>query len=189
MAVAGQPARQLDRPRFDAGMALGAVQAQAGHCSIESTRIWLMPGALPGAAQDLIHASRGQRTSPARASVAGRFFITLAAYLECERPAGTATETVYVVLKGVVLGSCPCRALIAAARASRAEGFKTWLAARPGYRGSRSPAATTIGMRLRPPALLLRPDHRMGLPQRPRPQPRLLRRQPDPRQARLPHAV
>ena len=28
------------------------------------------------------------------------------------------------------------------------EGFKAWLAARPGYRGSRSPAATTIGMRL-----------------------------------------
>ncbi|MGO8885021.1 MAG: tyrosine-type recombinase/integrase, partial [Streptosporangiaceae bacterium] len=32
--------------------------------------------------------------------VAGRFFATLAAYLECERPAGTATETVFVVLKG-----------------------------------------------------------------------------------------
>ena len=32
--------------------------------------------------------------------VAGRFFTTLAAYLECERPAGTATETVFVVLKG-----------------------------------------------------------------------------------------
>jgi site-specific recombinase XerD len=32
--------------------------------------------------------------------VAGRFFTTLAAYLDGERPAGTATEMVFVVLKG-----------------------------------------------------------------------------------------
>ncbi len=32
--------------------------------------------------------------------VAGRFFTTLTAYLDGERPAGTATETVFVVLKG-----------------------------------------------------------------------------------------
>jgi integrase/recombinase XerD len=36
--------------------------------------------------------------------VAGRFFTTLAAYLECERPAGTATETIFVVLKGANRG-------------------------------------------------------------------------------------
>jgi integrase/recombinase XerD len=42
--------------------------------------------------------------------VAGRFFTTLTAYLERERPAGTATETVFVVLKGPNRG----RALTAA---------------------------------------------------------------------------
>ena len=41
--------------------------------------------------------------------VAGRFFTTLAAYLECERPAGTATERVFVVLKGPGRG-CPLTA-------------------------------------------------------------------------------
>jgi integrase/recombinase XerD len=42
--------------------------------------------------------------------VAGRFFTTLTAYLERERPAGTATKTVFVVLKGPNRG----RALTAA---------------------------------------------------------------------------
>ena len=37
---------------------------------------------------------------------------------------------------------------VAAIRRTHVEGFKAYLAARPGYRGSRAPAKTTLGMRL-----------------------------------------
>jgi integrase len=161
-AAAGQPAGQLDRQRFDAARDAIAAAVEARH------------GRLPNSFTTPLHglqatlAAMGILDEPEGRRVTGRGIPARWEHLDGCVPELAATMRRYLAQLAismrpgsVALADTTLRHLAAyltayhhdvtaAAQIGRThiEGFKAWLAARPGYRGRRGPAATTLGMRL-----------------------------------------
>ena len=161
-AVAGQPAGQLGRPRFDAARDALAAAVLARRGRLPSTFTTPLHGLQATlAAMSILGEPEGRRVTgrgiPARwdhlADLAPELAGTMRRYLAqlaiSMRPGSVALADTTLRHFAVYL-TAHHRDVTSAAQIRRThiEGFKTWLAARPGYRGSRSPAATTIGMRL-----------------------------------------
>jgi len=161
-AAAGQPAGQLDRPRFDAARDALAAAVRARHGRLPNSFTTPLHGLQATlAAMSILDEPEGRR-------VTGRGIPARWEHLEGAVPVLAGTMRRYlaqlaismrpgsVALAGTTLRHLAAYLtayhgdVTAAAQIGRThiEGFKAWLAARPGYRGSRSPAATTIGMRL-----------------------------------------
>lgn len=161
-AVAGLPAGQLDRPRFDAARDALAAAVLARRGRLPNTLTTPLHGLQATlAAMSILGEPEGRRVTgrgiPARwdllADLAPELAATMRRYLAqlaiSMRPGSVALADTTLRHFAVYL-TAHHRDVTAAAQIRRThiEGFKAWLDARPGYRGSRSPAATTIGMRL-----------------------------------------
>jgi integrase len=161
-AAAGRPAGQLGRPHFDAARDALAAAVKADRGSLPK------PFTTPLHGLQATLAAMGILDNPEGRRVTGRGIPARWDHLESLAPAMAGTMRRYLgqlaisMRPGsVALADTTLRHLaaylsahhgdVSAAaqiRRTHIEGFKTWLAARPGYRGRRSPAATTIGMRL-----------------------------------------
>ncbi|HEY6278827.1 MAG TPA: site-specific integrase [Streptosporangiaceae bacterium] len=161
-AVAGLPAGQLDRPRFDAArdaLAAAVLNWRGRLPNSLTTPLHGLQATL--AAMGILDEPQGRRVTgrgiPARwdhlESLAPELAGTMRRYLAqlaiSMRPGSVALADTTLRHFAVYL-TAHHRDITAAAQIRRThiEGFKAWLDARPGYRGRRSPAATTIGMRL-----------------------------------------
>jgi len=161
-AVAGRPAGQLDRPCFDAARDALAAAVRAGRGRLPNTLTTPLHGLQATlAAMGILDEPEGRRVTgrgiparwenleglaPALAGTMRRYLAQLAISM---RPGSVAlADTTLRHLASYL--TAHHEDVTAAAQVGRThiEGFKAWLAARPGYRGRRSPAATTIGMRL-----------------------------------------
>lgn len=161
-AVAGRPAEALTRPCFDAACdaLAGAVKAARGRvpstvttplhglrATLAAMGILDEPGhkrvpdrGRPGHWQQL------EQQAPVLASTMRRYLAQLAISM---RPASIALiDTTLRHLASYLTACHPGITATAQIRRTHIEGFKAWLAARPGYRGRRGPVKTTIGMRL-----------------------------------------
>ena len=184
----------------EAGMALEAVQAQAGHRSIESTRIYLhlandwLAGEYLRAVEaiDATDPRGGDPMTAARLAVDDSRPVRHPG-LGADRRAGTAAGGHGVALPRsdrVVVAArrrrspptSPCAAspatsptdgVDAASRRSSAATSRASSAGSPpaGTRTGRPPARNTIRQRLGMVRSVLRPDHRVGLARRPDPHP------------------
>jgi integrase len=161
-AIAGRPAGQLDRPRFDAARDTLAAAIRARRGRLPNTFTTPLHGLQATlAAMSILDEPEGRRVTgrgiPARwdqlADLAPELVSTMRRYLAqlaiSMRPGSVALADTTLRHFAVYL-TVHHRDVTAAAQIRRThiEGFKAWLDARPGYRGRRSPAATTIGMRL-----------------------------------------
>jgi integrase len=161
-AVAGLPAGQLDRPRFDAArdaLAAAVLNWRGRLPNSLTTPLHGLQSTL--AAMGILDEPEGRRVTgrgiPARwdhlAVLAPELVSTMRRYLAqlaiSMRPGSVALADTTLRHFAVYLTTHHSDVTSAAQiRRTHIEGFKAWLDARPGYRGSRSPAATTIGMRL-----------------------------------------
>jgi len=161
-AAAGRPAERLDRPRLGAAREALAAAVTAHRGRLPNT--FTTP--LHGLSATL--AALGILDKPDRKRVPGRGQPGHWKALDQQVPVMTATMRRYLAqpgismrpgsvalagttlrhLAGYLTAHYPGVTTIAAIRRTRIEGFKTWMTARPGYRGSTGPARTTTGMRI-----------------------------------------
>jgi integrase len=161
-AICGLPAGQLDRPRFDTARDTLAAAVRADRGSLPKTFTTPLHGLQATlAAMGILDDPQGRRVpgrgiparwdhletlAPAMAGTMRRYLGQLAVSM---RPGSVALADTTLRHLAAYLTTHHGEVTAAAQiRRTHIEGFKTWLAARPGYRGSRTPAATTIGMRL-----------------------------------------
>jgi len=162
-AVAGRAPRELNRARLD------AARDQLAHAIAPRHR-----QRLPHSFSTPLHgleaslAALGVLDQPARRRPGGRrpeaswdtlaihapvLVTTMRRYLAqlalSLRPGSVALiDTSLRIFAGYLAEHQPEVICVAAVRRTHIEGFKAYLAARPGYRGQRQPAKTTLGMRL-----------------------------------------
>jgi integrase len=161
-AAAGRPAQMLDRPRFEAAREALAVAITAHRGRLPNT--FTTP--LHGLSATL--AALGILDKPDRKRVPDRGQPGHWRALDQQVPVMTATMRRYLAQLGISMrpGSValvdttlrhlasyltahhPGVTTVAAIRRTHIEGFKTWMTARPGYRGATGPARTTTGMRI-----------------------------------------
>ena len=161
-AAAGLPAQELDRPRFEAAREAlsAAVAAHRGRlpntfttplhglsATLAALGILDMPDRkrVPDRGQPG-HWKALEQQVPVMTATMRRYLAQLAISM---RPGSVAlADTTLRHLASYLTGHHPDVTAAAAIRRTHIEGFKTWLTARPGYRGSEGPAKTTTGMRI-----------------------------------------
>ena len=161
-AAAGQPPGQLDRQHFDAARDAMTAAARARHGRLPNTFTTPLHGlqATLAAMGGILDEPEGRRvtgrgiparwqtlagTAPVLAGTMRRYLAQLAISM---RPGSVALAGTTLRHLAACL-TAHHQDVTTAAQTGRThiEGFKAWLNARPGYRGHRSPAATTTGMR------------------------------------------
>jgi integrase len=161
-AAAGLPAQELGRPQFEAAREALAAAVTAHRGRLPNT----LTTPLHGLSATL--AALSILDKPDRKRVPDRGQPGHWKALEQQVPVMTATMRRYLAQLGISMrpgsvalvdttlrhlasyltGHHPDVTCAAAIRRTHIEGFKTWMTARPGYRGSDGPAKTTIGMRI-----------------------------------------
>jgi len=161
-AVAGRPAEALTRPYFDAACDALAEAVKAARGRVPNTVTTPLHGLRATlAAMGVLDEPGGKRvTGPSRPGhwqelqqqapeLAGTMRRYLAQLAISMRPSSVGLiDTTLRHLASYLTGCHPGITAASQIRRTHIEGFKAWLAARPGYRGRRGPAKTTIGMRL-----------------------------------------
>jgi integrase len=161
-AISGVPPGQLDRPRFDAARDALAAAVRARRGCLPNTLTTPLHGLQATlAAMGILDEAEGRRMPgrgiPARwdhlAALAPDLTATMRRYLAqlaiSMRPGSVAlADTTLRHFATYLTGHHPDVSGAALIGRTHIEGFKAWMAARPGYQGRRSPAATTFGMRI-----------------------------------------
>jgi integrase len=160
--AAGLPAGELDRQHFDAARDTLAAAVKADRGRLPNTFTTPLHGLQATlAAMSILDEPEGRRvtgrgiparwenlagTAPVLAGTMRRYLAQLAISM---RPGSVAlADTTLRHLAAYLTAHHQDVSAAAQIGRTQIEGFKAWLDARPGYRGRRSPAATTIGMRL-----------------------------------------
>jgi integrase len=161
-AIAGRPAQTLTRPYFESAREelARATRAQRGRLpntlttplhGLEATLAALGildgPGGKRAANRNRPdHWQQLEQLTPALAATMRRYLAQMAISM---RPGSVKLiDTTLRHLATYLAGHHPDVTTVAQIRRTHIEGFKAWMQARPGYRGSRAPAKTTIGMRI-----------------------------------------